>query len=137
MYFEDTFDPDHSKVVMVDHSAPSQMHPSFKKLLIDDGCTDILQGAIIDHHALDENIYTKAPLCMNVRPWGSISTSIPHSFSRSALTIPVDVARLLLCAIMSDSMNLTSPTTTFQKKINSTLRWIIPVGQTLFIFCYC
>jgi hypothetical protein len=44
MYFEDKFDPDHSEVVMVDHSAPSQMHPSLKKRLIDDGCTDILQG---------------------------------------------------------------------------------------------
>ena len=80
--------------------------------MIDDGCTDILQGGIIDHHALDENIYTKAPLFMDVRPWGSISTSIPHSFSRSALTIPVDVARLLLYVIMSDTVNLTSPMTT-------------------------
>ena len=44
MYFEDKFDPDHSKVVMVDHSAPSQMHPSLKKRLIDDGCTDIYRG---------------------------------------------------------------------------------------------
>jgi inorganic pyrophosphatase/exopolyphosphatase len=95
------------------------------------------RGGIIDHRALEENIYTKAPLLMDVRPWVGISTSITYSFSRSALTIPVDVARLLLCAIMSDSVNLTSPTTTFQKKINSTLRWIIPVGQTLFIFCYC
>ena len=120
IYFEDVFDPDHSKVVMVDHSAPSQMHPSLKKRLIDDGCTDILHG-IIDHHALDENIYTKAPLFMDVRPWGSMSTIITHSFLRSALPIPVDVARLMLCAIMSDTVNLTSPTTTLAD------RYIVPL----------
>ena len=70
------------------------------------------RGGIIDHRTLEENIYTKAPLLMDVRPWGSISTSITYSFSRSALTIPVDVARLLLSAIMSDTVNFTSPTTT-------------------------
>ena len=120
MYFEDVFDPQLSKVVMVDHSAPSQMVGCLKKRLIDDGCTDVLQG-IIDHHALDENIYTKAPLFMDVRPWGSMSTIITHSFLRSALPIPVDVARLLLCAIMSDTVNLTSPTTTLAD------RYIVPL----------
>jgi len=120
VYFEDVFDPQLSKVVMVDHSAPSQMVGCLKKRLIDDGCTDVLQG-IIDHHALDENIYTKAPLFMDVRPWGSMSTIITHSFLRSALPIPVDVARLLLCAIMSDTVNLTSPTTTLAD------RYIVPL----------
>jgi inorganic pyrophosphatase/exopolyphosphatase len=67
-----------------------------------------LSWNIIDHHALDENIYTKAPLFMDVLPWCSISTSIPHSFPRSALTIPVDVVRVLLCAVMSETVNLTS-----------------------------
>ena len=78
-------------------------------------------GGIIDHRTLEENIYTKAPLLMDVRPWGSISTSITYSFSRSALTIPVDVARLLLCAIMSDTVNFTSPTTTLAD------RYIVPL----------
>jgi inorganic pyrophosphatase/exopolyphosphatase len=105
------FDPETSKVVLVDHSAPSQMVPCLKKRLIDEGETSILQG-IIDHHALDEHIYTKAPLFMDVRPWGCMSTIVTHSFLRSAKPIPVDVARLMLCAIMSDTVNLASPTTT-------------------------
>jgi hypothetical protein len=60
-YFADVFDPENSKVVMVDHSAPSQMVPCLRKRLIEEGETSILQG-IIDHHALDESIYTKGPL---------------------------------------------------------------------------
>jgi manganese-dependent inorganic pyrophosphatase len=99
------------RVCMVDHNAPSQMVPALKKALVEDGDTSCLAG-IIDHHALDEGIFTKAPLFMDVRPWGSMSTIVAHSFIRSAKPIPVDVARLLLCAIMSDTVNLTSPTTT-------------------------
>ena len=109
-----------SLVVMVDHNAPSQMVPCLKKCLVEDGNTDVLKG-IIDHHALDEKISTKGPLFMDVRPWGSMCTILMHSFIRSAKPIPVDVARMMLCAIMSDTVNLTSPTTTLAD------RYIVPL----------
>ena len=82
-FFGDVFDAATSKVVMVDHNAPSQMVGCLKKSIVDDGRTDILLG-IIDHHALDEKIFTKSPLFMDVRPWGSMSTIVTHSFLRSA-----------------------------------------------------
>ena len=111
IFIGEVFD-DQSRVCLVDHNAPSQMVAPLKKKIIEEGKTDMLVG-IIDHHALDENIYTKGPLFMDIRPWGSMSTIIFHSFLRSARPIPIDVARLLLCAIMSDTVNLTSPTTTY------------------------
>ena len=116
-YFGDVFDPDGPGpgVVMVDHNAPSQMVPALKACVVDAGRTDVLKG-IIDHHALDEKISTKGPLFMDVRPWGSMCTIVTHSFLRSAKPIPKDVARLMLCAIMSDTVNLTSPTTTLADK---------------------
>lgn len=50
-----------------------------------------------------------------------MSTIIAHSFIRSARPIPLDVARLLLCAILSDTVSLTSPTTTLAD------RYIVPL----------
>jgi inorganic pyrophosphatase/exopolyphosphatase len=117
---DDAAAPPPSSVVMVDHNAPSQMVACLKKCLVDDGKTDVLKG-IIDHHALDEKISTKGPLFMDVRPWGSMCTILVHSFLRSAKPIPVDVARMMLCAIMSDTVNLTSPTTTLAD------RYIVPL----------
>ena len=116
----DIFGKSDSKIVLVDHSAPAQMVECLRRRLIEEGETSLLAG-IIDHHALDENIFTKAPLFMDVRPWGSMSTIVAHSFLRSARSIPLDVARLLLCAIMSDTVNLTSPTTTLAD------RYIVPL----------
>uniref|UniRef100_A0A7S1NB72 inorganic diphosphatase n=1 Tax=Eutreptiella gymnastica TaxID=73025 RepID=A0A7S1NB72_9EUGL len=112
--FDDVFLSDNGrlpKVCMVDHSAPAQMVPSLKRKIMDEGDTSCLVG-IIDHHALDEKISSKSPLFMDLRPWGSMSTILVHSFIRAGRTIPIDVARLLLCAILSDTVNLTSPTTT-------------------------
>jgi len=96
---------------MVDHNAPSQMVPALKRAIVDEGDTDCLVG-IIDHHALDRGCFTKGLVFIDIRPWGSMSTIVAHSFIRSARSFPVDVARLLLCAILSDTVNLTSPTTT-------------------------
>lgn len=119
-YFGDVFVDVSSSVVMVDHNAPSQMVACLRKCLVEDGKTEVLKG-IIDHHALDEKISTKGPLFMDVRPWGSMCTILTHSFLRSAKPIPVDVARMMLCAIMSDTVNLTSPTTTLAD------RYIVPL----------
>ena len=74
IFIGEVFD-DQSRVCLVDHNAPSQMVAPLKKKIIEEGKTDMLVG-IIDHHALDENIYTKGPLFMDIRPWGSMSTII-------------------------------------------------------------
>jgi len=44
--------------------------------------------------------------------WGSVSTILAHSFALQEKYLPPNVAGLLLSAILSDTLNLRSPTTT-------------------------
>jgi manganese-dependent inorganic pyrophosphatase len=74
---------------------PSQMHRIM-------GC--------IDHHNLE--LKTAKPIFMDVRPWGSCCSIIAHNFMRMGVKLSKPVARVLLCGILSDTINLMSPTTT-------------------------
>mmetsp|Transcript_4156 Transcript_4156/g.6136 ORF Transcript_4156/g.6136 Transcript_4156/m.6136 type:complete len:361 (+) Transcript_4156:75-1157(+) len=68
---------------------------------------------IIDHHALREgSISSDIPIYMDIRPWGSVSTILAHTYLRNGKTIPKNVAGLMLSAILSDTLNRNSPTCT-------------------------
>lgn len=68
---------------------------------------------MIDHHALQNaTIITDFPIYIDIRPWGSMSTIITHSFLTYQKPIQKSTAGLLLCAILSDTLNLMGPTTT-------------------------
>ena len=67
---------------------------------------------LIDHHAIAESYSTKGPTFMDVRPWGSMASIVAHSYIRDGRTLEVPYARILLCAILSDTLALRSPTTT-------------------------
>jgi inorganic pyrophosphatase/exopolyphosphatase len=69
---------------------------------------------ILDHHALAEDLVgTKGPIYGDWRPWGSASTIITYRYFESHTPLPnVSVASLLLSAIVSDTLNLKSTTTT-------------------------
>lgn len=68
-------------VCLVDHNEDKQMVPSLrdapdrKKRII----------GLIDHHALAESMASEKPLFMDVRPWGSMSSIVTHSFIRGSL----------------------------------------------------
>lgn len=49
---------------------------------------------------------------MDIRPWGSMSTIIGHSFITQRKRPSTSTAGMLLCAILSDTLNLCGPTTT-------------------------
>jgi inorganic pyrophosphatase/exopolyphosphatase len=69
--------------------------------------------AVIDHHALQSGtIVTERPIFVDVRPWGSVSTIIAHSYASQGKFLPQKTAGMLLSAILSDTLNLRSPTTT-------------------------
>ncbi|CAK9073694.1 unnamed protein product [Durusdinium trenchii] len=95
-------------VCLVDHNEDKQMVPSLrdapdrKKRII----------GLIDHHALAESMASEKPLFMDVRPWGSMSSIVTHAFIRGNRMIPKAIARILLAAILSDTLNLQSVTTT-------------------------
>lgn len=68
---------------------------------------------VIDHHALQNaTIVTDMPIYIDIRPWGSMSTIIAHNFMTLRRRPRKSTAGMLLCAILSDTLNLQGPTTT-------------------------
>eukprot|EP00746_Dinoflagellata_sp_MGD_P002119 gnl/MRDRNA2_/MRDRNA2_104078_c0_seq1.p1 gnl/MRDRNA2_/MRDRNA2_104078_c0~~gnl/MRDRNA2_/MRDRNA2_104078_c0_seq1.p1 ORF type:complete len:569 (+),score=125.11 gnl/MRDRNA2_/MRDRNA2_104078_c0_seq1:197-1708(+) len=102
----------YKKVCLVDHNELDQMTPSLKK---DPKRSKRIVG-LIDHHAVAASFSTPSPLFMDVRPWGSMCTIVAHLFLRNRVPIRREIARLLLCAILSDTLNLKSGTTTSADK---------------------
>lgn len=97
-----------SDVVLVDHTEEKQMVPSIRNSR--NRAARIV--AVLDHHALAKTFYTSKPIVMDVRPWGSVSTIIAVLFIRHKKFLPKPLAKLLLQAILSDTLNLRSVTTT-------------------------
>lgn len=93
-------------VCLVDHQQLSQVHPAIKEH------SERIVG-VIDHHALQNStIVTEKPIYMDIRPWGSMSTIIAHTYLVHQRRPRTCVAGMLLCAILSDTLNLLGPTTT-------------------------
>lgn len=91
-------------VCLMDHNQVSQMAVGVDPLSV---------VGVIDHHALQSGtIVTDKPIYVDVRPWGSSCTIVAHTFLRVRRPIPPPVAGLLLSGILSDTLNLRSPTTT-------------------------
>jgi len=97
-----------AKVCLVDHNEVDQMTPILKK---DEKRMKRIVG-LIDHHAVASNFTSSSPLFMDTRPWGSMAAIVFHTYLRNRVPIRKEIARLLLCAILSDTLNLKSGTTT-------------------------
>lgn len=97
-----------AKVCLVDHNEVDQMTPALK---YDPGRMKRIAG-LIDHHALAPSFVSSSPLFIDVRPWGSMASIIFMNFLRNRVPIQKEIACLLLCAILSDTLNLKSGTTT-------------------------
>ena len=90
------------EVVLVDHNEFSQAVEGIENY-------KILE--VIDHHRLG-NFSTKYPITFINRPVGSTSTQIAGLYKEYKIPLPKDVASLLLCGILSDTLILQSATTT-------------------------
>ena len=90
------------KVILVDHNNLAQSVDGIEE-------ADILE--IIDHHNLGA-IGTSVPINFRSKPVGSTSTMIYDLSRECDVKIPKDMAGLMLSAILSDTLLLTSPTTT-------------------------
>ncbi|MCL2575331.1 MAG: putative manganese-dependent inorganic diphosphatase [Defluviitaleaceae bacterium] len=90
------------KVIMVDHNERSQSVEGLEQ-------ADIIE--IIDHHRLAD-IQTEAPLYSHMEPLGCTCTIIYKMYKEHEAEIPKDMAGLMLAAILSDTLNFTSPTST-------------------------
>ena len=66
---------------------------------------------IVDHHKLGD-LKTDAPLEMWVRPVGCSNTIVKQMFDYYNIEIPKDLAGMMMCAILSDTVIFKSPTCT-------------------------
>lgn len=70
---------------------------------------------VIDHHKLGD-LTTAEPAYIRFEPVGSTSTILYHMFREKNLLISQQMATLMAGAIISDTLNLTGPTTTDKDK---------------------
>ncbi len=66
---------------------------------------------IVDHHKLGD-LKTSTPLEMWVRPVGCSNSIVKQMFDYHNIEIPKDLAGMMLCAILSDTVIFKSPTCT-------------------------
>jgi len=90
------------RVLLVDHAEQAQSVPGVEQ-------AEIVE--ILDHHHIG-SIETTVPVRATFDPVGSTSTLVIERFRQNGMEPSRSSATLLLCAIMSDTVILNSPTTT-------------------------
>lgn len=90
------------EVILVDHNEITQAVEGIENYKIQE---------VVDHHRIGA-IPTKNPITFINRPVGSTSTQIAQMYQDYKIPIPKDIASLLLCGILSDTLILQSATTT-------------------------
>ncbi len=98
----DLVDPSPRKVILVDHAESAQSIPGVEE-------AEIVE--ILDHHHIG-SIETKHPVRATFDPVGSTSTLVAERFRDAGREPTPPTATMLLAAILSDTVVLTSPTTT-------------------------
>ena len=90
------------KLILVDHNELSQAVQ---------GADEVEIIEIIDHHRLG-SMATQQPILFRNEPVGSTCTIVADCFFRHGVELPRPIAGLLLAGVVTDTLNLTSPTTT-------------------------
>lgn len=90
------------RLILVDHNELSQAVKGADKV-------EIVE--IIDHHRIGA-FSSSQPILFRNEPVGSTSTIVADSFFRYGVELPAKIAGLLLAGLVSDTLNLTSPTAT-------------------------
>jgi manganese-dependent inorganic pyrophosphatase len=90
------------KVILVDHNELRQAA---------DGIEEAEVVEVIDHHRIAD-VSTVNPIKFLNLPVGSTATIVAMEFENSGIEMPVGIARVLLSAVMTDTVMLKSPTTT-------------------------
>ena len=98
----DLLNPPRIKLILVDHNEEQQSIASLEE-------AELIE--ILDHHRLG-NPPTNNPIRFTVEPVGSTSTLVTERIVEAGLAPPPEIAGLLMAGIISDTLNLISPTTT-------------------------
>ncbi|MBG0788031.1 MAG: DHH family phosphoesterase, partial [Anaerolineaceae bacterium] len=98
----DLLDPPRLKIILVDHNEPQQALGSLDE-------AELVE--ILDHHRLG-NPTTHEPIRFTVDVVGSTSTLVSELIEDAGLSAPPELAGLMLAGLLSDTLVMTSPTTT-------------------------
>ncbi|MDR0569391.1 MAG: putative manganese-dependent inorganic diphosphatase [Spirochaetaceae bacterium] len=90
------------EIILVDHNELSQAVEGIENYTIRE---------VVDHHRLG-NLTTKDPIMFINRPVGATATIIVSLYRQNRVPIPKEIASILLCAILADTLVLQSATTT-------------------------
>ena len=115
--------PPRLKIILVDHNEPRQSIAALEE-------AELLE--ILDHHRLG-NPYTHQPIRFTVDVVGSTSTLVTEQTAEAGLSAPPAIAGALLAGLLSDTLILTSPTTTARDKTAAErlARWAFVGGSPL------
>ncbi|HEQ65427.1 MAG TPA: manganese-dependent inorganic pyrophosphatase [bacterium] len=99
---------DSDEIYLLDTTNPDEMIEGYENATI---------LSIIDHHKLG-GLRTSSPLDANIRAYGCSATILYEIIESEGNldNIPVEIGLLMLSSIISDTLNLKSPTTTEQDK---------------------
>ncbi len=111
----DLLNPPRIKVILVDHNEAEQALGSLEE-------AELIE--ILDHHRLG-NPATRIPIRFTVDVVGSTSTLVSERIEEAGLSAPPKIAGVLLAGLASDTLLLTSPTTTVRDKraVERLSRW--------------
>jgi manganese-dependent inorganic pyrophosphatase len=98
----DLVSPTRRRVILVDHAEQAQSVPGIEQ-------AEIVE--ILDHHHIG-SIETRVPVTATFDPVGSTATLVTERFRQNGLEPSRPTALTLLCAVLSDTVILNSPTTT-------------------------
>lgn len=119
----DLLDPPRMKIILVDHNEPQQALGSLNE-------ADLIE--ILDHHRLG-NPSTYEPIRFTVDVVGSTSTLVSEMIEDAGLSAPPKFAGLMLAGLLSDTLVMTSPTTTERdhRAAERLARWAFVWGSPL------
>ncbi len=90
-------------VVVVDTNNPQELPGNINDMNI---------VALIDHHKLVGGLTTETPTDIVIKPVACTATIMHDHFVANEISIPENIAGLMLSAILSDTLGFRSPTTT-------------------------
>jgi manganese-dependent inorganic pyrophosphatase len=119
----EVLNPPRLKIILVDHNEPRQAIAALEE-------AELLE--ILDHHRLG-NPYTHQPIRFTVDTVGSTSTLVSELTAEAGLSMPPELAGILLAGLLADTLILTSPTTTQRDKdaADRLSRWAFAGGSPL------
>ena len=119
----DLLNPPRLQIILVDHNEPRQAIAALEE-------AELLE--ILDHHRLG-NPHTHTPIRFTVDIVGSTSTLVSEQTAEAGLSMPPALAGALLAGLLSDTLMLTSPTTTPRDKdaAERLARWAFVGGSPL------